>query len=58
MSGLERIAKLYGGIVINGQQFVWDYAKEKAVPMPIKKRRQVNGATKEKPEEPTDSGQG
>lgn len=30
--GLQRIAKAYGGIVINGQRFVWDYAADEAVP--------------------------
>lgn len=30
--GLQRLTKLYGGIVINGQKFVWDYVADKAVP--------------------------
>ena len=32
MSGLRKIAKAYGGMVINGKKFVWDYALDKAVP--------------------------
>ena len=32
MSGLARIAKMYGGMVINGKKYVWDYAQDKAVP--------------------------
>jgi hypothetical protein len=39
MSGLARVAKLYGGIVINGQRFVWDYKKNKAVPVPVKTKK-------------------
>ena len=38
MSGLARIAKVYGGMVVNGKRYVWDYAQDKAVPeseMPI-----------------------
>lgn len=31
-AGLQKIAKMYGGIVINGQRFVWDYVAEEAVP--------------------------
>ena len=32
MAGLARIAKMYGGIVINGKKYVWDYVADKAVP--------------------------
>lgn len=38
MAGLARIAKMYGGIKINGKDYVWDYAKDEAVPaeeMPV-----------------------
>jgi hypothetical protein len=31
MGGLRRIAKAYGGIVINGSQYVWDYAADEPV---------------------------
>jgi hypothetical protein len=37
MTGLARVAKYYGGIVINGQRFVWDYKRGKPVPVPKKK---------------------
>ena len=32
MAGLARIAKMYGGMKINGQMFVWDYVADEAVP--------------------------
>ena len=32
MAGLARIAKAYGGMIINGKCFVWDYVADKAVP--------------------------
>lgn len=32
MTGLARIAKMYGAITINGQKLVWDYANDEAVP--------------------------
>lgn len=32
MAGLRMIAKMYGGIVINDKRFVWDYARDEAVP--------------------------
>lgn len=32
MSGLARIAKMYGGMTINGKNYLWDYAQDKAVP--------------------------
>ena len=32
MAGLARIAKMYGGMVINGEKYVWDYLADKAVP--------------------------
>ena len=32
MSGLKRIAKMHGGITVNGKRFVWDYAQDEAVP--------------------------
>jgi len=32
MAGLARIAKLHGGIVINGKRLAWDYVIDKAVP--------------------------
>lgn len=32
MGGLARIAKMYGGIVVNGKRFVWDYDADEAVP--------------------------
>lgn len=31
MSGLRRIARMYGGMVINGTRYVWDYATEEPV---------------------------
>lgn len=31
MAGLRRIAKFYGGMVINGVRFVWDYAADEPV---------------------------
>lgn len=31
MSGLRRIAKMYGGMIINGQRWAWDYAADEAV---------------------------
>ena len=42
MGGLARIAKMHGGIVVNGQRFVWDYVSDEAVPeqeMPPKSER-------------------
>lgn len=30
--GFQRIAKLYGSIVILGEKFVWDYVADEAVP--------------------------
>lgn len=42
MSGLRRIAKLYGGMVINGTRWVWDYAADEPVPetaMPVGSER-------------------
>lgn len=32
MAGLRRIAKAHGGIVINGERWVWDYVADEAVP--------------------------
>jgi hypothetical protein len=32
MAGLRKIAKAYGGMVINGQRWVWDYAADMPVP--------------------------
>lgn len=32
MTGIARIAKMFGGITINGKKYVWDYAQNKAVP--------------------------
>ena len=32
MAGLAKIAKMFGGMTINGKKFVWDYAADKAVP--------------------------
>lgn len=31
MAGLARLAKMYGGITVNGTKMVWDYAEDKAV---------------------------
>jgi hypothetical protein len=28
MAGLRRICKMYGGIVIQGKRWVWDYARD------------------------------
>jgi len=32
MGGLARICKAYGAMVIQGVRYVWDYAKDEAVP--------------------------
>ena len=32
MAGLKRIAKMYGGVEINGVKFVYDYARDECVP--------------------------
>lgn len=32
MGGLRKIAKAFGGIVINGERFVWDYVADEPVP--------------------------
>lgn len=32
MGGLAKIAKAYGGMKINGRDYVWDYVADKAVP--------------------------
>lgn len=32
MSGLRRIAKAYGGIILQGKQYVWDYVADDCVP--------------------------
>lgn len=32
MGGLRRIAKLHGGIKINGRSYVWDYVADEPVP--------------------------
>ncbi len=42
MGGLRRIAKMHGGIVINGTRYVWDYVADEAVPegdMPLGSER-------------------
>jgi hypothetical protein len=31
VAGLRNIARAYGGMVINGVRFVWDYAADEAV---------------------------
>jgi hypothetical protein len=31
MAGLRKIAKAYGGMVINGVRYVWDYAADEPV---------------------------
>lgn len=31
MAGLARIAKMYGGMTVNGKTYLWDYAADKAV---------------------------
>jgi hypothetical protein len=44
MSGLARIAKMYGGMTINGKRYVWDYVADKAVPeseMPVGSKRWI-----------------
>lgn len=30
-AGLRRVAKLYGGITINGKKYVWDYANDRPI---------------------------
>jgi hypothetical protein len=30
--GLQRVAKMCGGIVIQGEKFVWDYVADECVP--------------------------
>lgn len=40
--GLQRVAKMCGGIVINGERFVWDYVADECVPeadMPFGSKR-------------------
>jgi len=32
MAGLARICKMYGSMEINGKKYVWDYARDEAVP--------------------------
>lgn len=32
MSGIARIAKTYGSIIIQGKRYVWDYVADEAVP--------------------------
>ena len=32
MAGLARICRMYGGMEINGKKYVWDYARDEAVP--------------------------
>ncbi len=32
MDGLARICGMYGGMEINGKKYVWDYARDEAVP--------------------------
>lgn len=32
MSGLQRICKLYGSMVIQGRTWLWDYVADEAVP--------------------------
>jgi hypothetical protein len=32
LSGLQKVAKLYGGLTANGKRCVWDYASDEAVP--------------------------
>lgn len=32
LSGLQRICKLYGRMIVCGKALVWDYANNKAVP--------------------------
>lgn len=31
MSGLRRIAKRYGAIIVDGERYVWDYAADEPV---------------------------
>lgn len=32
MAGLRRIVKAFGAMIINGERWVWDYARDEAVP--------------------------
>lgn len=44
MAGLARIAKMYGGMTVNGKKYLWDYAQNKAVPaeeMPLGSHRLI-----------------
>lgn len=59
MAGLARIAKMYGGMTINGKRWVWDYDADKAVPeseMPMGSERHKRSEMKRYgiwPETPT-----
>lgn len=48
MGGLARIAKMYGGMVINGKEYVWDYARDEAVPKSDMTREQWAASEKAK----------
>lgn len=52
MNGLARICKMYGSIVISGQRFVWDYKRDKPVPCPTTKRKEVRTMPKSKKAKP------
>jgi hypothetical protein len=44
MSGLTKICRAYGAIIVNGQKYVWDYVNEVAVPeseMPPRSKRAI-----------------
>lgn len=32
MSGLQRLAKVYGSMIVQGKRWVWDYVADVAVP--------------------------
>lgn len=32
MGGLARVARMCGGIIVNGKKYVWDFARDEIVP--------------------------
>jgi hypothetical protein len=44
MSGLRHICKQYGSIVINGVEWVWDYANDRPRVKPEMSKEEINAS--------------
>lgn len=47
MGGVRRIARAYGGMVINGERWIWDYGQDRAI-SPAEQRDRAEKAKAER----------